>query len=216
VALQAALCAAQCSFWHALLQYSTLLHALHVSKAPLGQPGHAQRRRSPAPDAPALQLQEAPPLVIAPLVVAPLVVAPLFVAPLVVAPLVVAPLSVEQAESVTGCGEIDMAETSAKSSFTERSSLSRSSLSRSSLSRSSLSRSSLSRSSFSRSVRSARSAVMVAASARVAPSSRFWPLCRSANLAALSAYASFNSSSLCLLKSRAKASLTRAPRTSAS
>ncbi len=94
VTLQAALCATQCSFWHALLQYSTLLHALHVSKAPLGQPGHAQRRRLPAPDAPALKLEEAA---------------------IVVAPLVVAPLSAEQAESVTGCGEIDMAETSAKS-----------------------------------------------------------------------------------------------------
>ncbi len=30
VTLQAALCAAQCSFWHSLLQYSTLLHALHL------------------------------------------------------------------------------------------------------------------------------------------------------------------------------------------
>ena len=45
VILQAALCAAQCSFWHALLQYSTLLHALHLERPPLGQPGHAQRRR---------------------------------------------------------------------------------------------------------------------------------------------------------------------------
>ena len=34
VTLQAALCAAQCSFWHALLQYSTLLHALHLVRAP--------------------------------------------------------------------------------------------------------------------------------------------------------------------------------------
>jgi hypothetical protein len=30
VTLQAVLCAAQCSFWHALLQYSTLMHALHL------------------------------------------------------------------------------------------------------------------------------------------------------------------------------------------
>jgi hypothetical protein len=44
VTLQAALCAAQISFWHALLQYSTLLHALHLVRPPLGQPGHAQRR----------------------------------------------------------------------------------------------------------------------------------------------------------------------------
>jgi hypothetical protein len=75
------------------------------------------------------------------------------------------------------------------------------------------------RSSLSRSARSATSAVMAAASARVAPSRRSagsWPLCRSANLAALSACASLNSSSLCPLKSRAKASLTPAPRTSAS
>ncbi len=34
VTLQAVLCAAQCSFWHALLQYSTLLHALHLVRAP--------------------------------------------------------------------------------------------------------------------------------------------------------------------------------------
>jgi hypothetical protein len=74
VTLQAALCArAQCSFWHALLQYSTLLHALHLVRPPLGQPRHAQWRRSPAPDAPALQLEEAA-LVVAPLVVEPLVV----------------------------------------------------------------------------------------------------------------------------------------------
>ena len=66
VTLQAALCAAQCSFWHALLQYSTLLHALHLLWPPLGQPGHAQRRRSPAPDAPALEPEEAA-LVVAPL-----------------------------------------------------------------------------------------------------------------------------------------------------
>ena len=117
--MQAALCAAQCSFWHSLLQYSTLLHALHLLRPPLGQPGHAQRRRSRASDAPALELEEAA--------------------------LIVAPLSAEQAESVTGCGEIDMAEVSAKSSFTARSSLSRS-------------------------ARSATSAVMAAASARVAPS----------------------------------------------
>ncbi len=45
VTLQAALCAAQCSFWHALLQYSTLLHALNSVRPPLGQQGHAQRRR---------------------------------------------------------------------------------------------------------------------------------------------------------------------------
>ncbi len=89
----------QCSFWHALLQYSTLLHALHVLRPPLGQPGHAQRRRSLAPDAPALETEEAA-----------LFVAPLFVAPLFVAPLFVAPLSAEQSESVTGCGEIDKAE----------------------------------------------------------------------------------------------------------
>jgi hypothetical protein len=30
VTLQAALCAAQCSFWHTLLKYSTLLHALNL------------------------------------------------------------------------------------------------------------------------------------------------------------------------------------------
>ena len=78
VTLQAALCAAQCSFWHALLQYSTLLHALHLLRPPLGQPGHAQRRRSPAPDAPALEPEEAA--------------------------LVVAQLSPEQTEAVTGCG----------------------------------------------------------------------------------------------------------------
>jgi hypothetical protein len=75
--LQAALCAAQCSFWHALLQYSTLLHALHLLRPPLGQPGHAQRRRSPAPDAPALEPEEAA--------------------------LVVAPLSAEQTERIKGC-----------------------------------------------------------------------------------------------------------------
>ncbi len=77
VTLQAGLVRGQCSFWHALLRYSTLLHALHLVRPPLGQPGHAQRRRSPAPDAPALEPQEAA--------------------------LVVAPLSAEQAESVTGC-----------------------------------------------------------------------------------------------------------------
>jgi hypothetical protein len=75
VTLPAALCAAQCSCWHALLQYSTLLHLV---RTPLGQPGLAQRRRSPAPDAPVLDTEEAA--------------------------LVVAPLSAEQAESVTGCG----------------------------------------------------------------------------------------------------------------
>ena len=99
VTLQAALCAAQCSFWHALLQYSTLLHALHWLRPSLEQPGHAQWRRSLAPDAPALEPEEAV--------------------------LVVAALVVEDAESVTGYGEIDMAETSAKSLFTARSSLSR-------------------------------------------------------------------------------------------
>jgi hypothetical protein len=78
VALQAALCADQCTFWHALLQYSTVLHALHLLRPPLVQPGHAQRRRSPAPDAPALEPEEAA--------------------------LVVAPLSAEQTEDVTGCG----------------------------------------------------------------------------------------------------------------
>jgi hypothetical protein len=74
------LCAAQCSFLHALpvLQYSTLMHALHWLRPSLEQPGHAQRRRSPAPDARALELEEAA--------------------------LGVAPLVVEQAESVTGCG----------------------------------------------------------------------------------------------------------------
>ena len=73
------LCArAQCSFWHALLQYSTLLHAPHWLRPSLEQPGHAQWRRSLAPDAPALEPEEAA--------------------------LVVAPLSAEQAESVTGCG----------------------------------------------------------------------------------------------------------------
>ena len=75
--LQAALCAAQCSFWHALLQNSTLLHALHLVRPPLGQPGHAQRRRSLAPDASALEPEEAA--------------------------LVVAPLSAEQTEDVAGC-----------------------------------------------------------------------------------------------------------------
>ncbi len=95
--LQAALCAAQCSFWHALLQYSTLLHALHWLRPSLEQPGHAQWRRSLAPDAPALEPEEAA--------------------------LVVAPLSAELSESVTGCGEIDMAEASAKSLFTAHSSL---------------------------------------------------------------------------------------------
>ena len=78
VTLQAALCAAQCSFWHALLQYSTLLHALHLVRPPLGQPGHAQRRRSLAPDAPALEPEEAA--------------------------LVVEQLSAEQTEAVPGCG----------------------------------------------------------------------------------------------------------------
>ncbi len=75
--LQAALCAAQCSFWHVLLQDSTLLHAPHMLRPPLGQPGHAQWRRSLAPDAPALEPEEAA--------------------------LVVAPLSAEQTEDVTGC-----------------------------------------------------------------------------------------------------------------
>jgi hypothetical protein len=74
----AALCAAQCSFWHALLQYSTLLHALHLLRPPLRQPGYAQRRRSLAPDAPALEPKEAA--------------------------LVVAQLSAEQTEDVTSCG----------------------------------------------------------------------------------------------------------------
>jgi hypothetical protein len=78
VTFQAALCAAQCSFWHALLHYSTLLHALHLLRPPSGQPGHAQRRRSLAPDAPALEPEEAA--------------------------LVVAELSAEQTEAVTGCG----------------------------------------------------------------------------------------------------------------
>ena len=91
--LQAALCAAQCSFWHALLQYSMLLHALHWLRPSLEQPGHAQWRRSPAPDALALEQEEAA--------------------------LVVAPLSAEQAASVSGCGEIAMAEASAKSLFRE-------------------------------------------------------------------------------------------------
>ncbi len=83
LSLHAALCAGQCCFWHALLQYTTLLHASHMLAAQLRQPGHAQRRRSPAPDAPALEPEEAA--------------------------LVVATLSAEQAERVTGCGEIDMA-----------------------------------------------------------------------------------------------------------
>ncbi len=78
VTLQAALCSAQCSFWHALLQYSTLLHALHSVRPLSGKQGHAQRRRSPAPDAPALEPEAAA--------------------------LVVAPLSAEQTEDVTGCG----------------------------------------------------------------------------------------------------------------
>ena len=98
--LQAALCAAQCTFWHALLQYSTVLHALHLLRPPLEQPGHAQRRRSPAPLA--LEPEEAA--------------------------LVVAPLSAEQSESVAGCGEIDMAEASAQSFFTTHSGLSCSAL----------------------------------------------------------------------------------------
>jgi hypothetical protein len=59
VTLQAALCAAQCSFWHALLQYSTLMHAPHWLRPSLEQPGHAQWRRSPAPGAPALEPEEA-------------------------------------------------------------------------------------------------------------------------------------------------------------
>jgi hypothetical protein len=42
------------------------------------------------------------------------------------AALVVAPLSAEQSENVTGCGEIDMAEASAKSFFTAHSGCSRS------------------------------------------------------------------------------------------
>jgi hypothetical protein len=54
VTLQAASCAAQCSFWHALMQYSTLSHALHLLRPSLGQPGQAQRRRSRSSDAPAL------------------------------------------------------------------------------------------------------------------------------------------------------------------
>ncbi len=66
VTLQAVLCAAQCSFWHALLQYSTLMHALHLLWPSLRQPGHAQRRRSPAPDAPVLEPEEAA-FVLAPL-----------------------------------------------------------------------------------------------------------------------------------------------------
>jgi hypothetical protein len=37
------LCKSGC-FWYALLQYSTLLHALHLVRPPLGEPGHAQRR----------------------------------------------------------------------------------------------------------------------------------------------------------------------------
>jgi hypothetical protein len=81
------LCAAQCS--QNLLHYSTLSHALHLVRPPLGRPGHV--RRSPDPDAPALELEKAA-LFIAPLVVAALVVAALFIAPLVVAPLVVAAL----------------------------------------------------------------------------------------------------------------------------
>ncbi len=43
VTLQAALCAAQCSFWHALLQYSTLLHALHLLRPPRS---NQRKRRS--------------------------------------------------------------------------------------------------------------------------------------------------------------------------
>jgi hypothetical protein len=66
----------------------------------LGQPGHAQRRRSLALDAPALEPEKAA--------------------------LVVAPLSAEPADSVTGCGKIDMAEASEKSFLTALSSLSRS------------------------------------------------------------------------------------------
>ena len=50
----------------ALMWYSTHLHALHLVRPPLGQPGPAQRRRSPAPDAPALEPEEAA-LVVAPL-----------------------------------------------------------------------------------------------------------------------------------------------------
>ena len=77
VTLQAALCVAHCSILHALLQYSTLLHAPHWLRPSLEQPGHAQRRRSPAPDAPALEPEEAA--------------------------LVVAPLSAEQTERIKGC-----------------------------------------------------------------------------------------------------------------
>ena len=65
---------------HALLQYSTLMH--YWLRPSLEQPG--KWRRSLAPGAPALEPEEAA--------------------------LVVAPLSAEQAESVTGCGEIDIAE----------------------------------------------------------------------------------------------------------
>ncbi len=72
----------------------------HWLRPSLEQPGRAQWWRSLAPDALALEPEEAA--------------------------LVVAPLSAEQAESVTGCGEIDMAEASAKTFFTAHSSLSRS------------------------------------------------------------------------------------------
>jgi hypothetical protein len=54
------------------------LYALHSVRPLWGKQGHAQRRRSPAPDAPALEPEEAA--------------------------LVVAPLSAEQTEDVTGCG----------------------------------------------------------------------------------------------------------------
>jgi hypothetical protein len=88
-------------FLHALLQYPMLVHAEHVLVALSGQPGRAQ----PALLAPALEPEHAVPVVV--------------------------PLSA--AESATGCGatsgcgEIDMAETSSKSSLTARWSLSRSS-----------------------------------------------------------------------------------------
>ena len=39
VTLQAALCAQPCSFWHSLLQYSTLMHALR--RKPIRDPNGA-------------------------------------------------------------------------------------------------------------------------------------------------------------------------------
>jgi hypothetical protein len=84
--LQAALYAAQCSLGTPCC--STRHSCTHCTRCGRRW-GSKSTWRSPAPDAPALEPEEAA--------------------------LVVAPLSAEQAESMTGCGEIDMAEASAKS-----------------------------------------------------------------------------------------------------